>query len=111
MSSNVDGVVSKLLELRDYVRDKEPQIICLTESKLTQMILNDTIAIEGYNTWRKDRNSKKGGGVIILIKNELQVRETEINSQPQVELLALEIKTTEGNLIVANVYMPPMTNT
>ena len=109
--TNVDGIVSKLLELKDYTKEKEPHIICLTETKLTPRISNDSLNLDEYNIWRRDRNLKKGGGIMILTKKELQVKEIDLGIPTQVELIAVEISTTEGEIIVANVYMPPKTNT
>ena len=111
MYSNVDGLLSKLMELKDIIKDKEPQVICLTETKLNTNILDDTLNLENYNVWRKDRKIKQGGGVMILTSKELQVKQIHANSLEMVELIAVEIKTKEGDIIIATVYMPPQTRT
>ena len=64
--ANVDGLISKLMELEDIIKDKKPQVICLTETKLSTNILDDTLNFGNYNIWRKDRKIKQGGGVMIL---------------------------------------------
>ena len=61
------------MELKDIIKDKKPQVICLTETKLSTNIIDDTLNIGNYNIWRKDRKIKQGGGVIILTGKELQV--------------------------------------
>ncbi len=34
MYTNVDSLVSSLLELKDYLRNNKPDVVCLTETKL-----------------------------------------------------------------------------
>lgn len=41
MSANVNGLISELLEIQDGVYEKEPDIMCLTETK------QDTFIIDG----------------------------------------------------------------
>ena len=36
--TNIDGLVSKRLELLDYLREKKPDIMCIVETKLTEDI-------------------------------------------------------------------------
>ncbi len=38
MYTNVDGLVSSLLELKDYLKNNKPDVICLTETKLKEEI-------------------------------------------------------------------------
>ena len=109
--SNVDGLISKLMELKDIVKDKKPQVICLTETKLSTNIIDDTLNIGNYNIWRKDRKFKQGGGVMILTCKELQVKKIHANTIEMVELIAVEVKTKEGDIIIATIYMPPQTKT
>ena len=53
------------MKLKDVVKDKKPQVICLRETKLSTNIIDDTLNIGNYNIWRKDRKFKQGGGVMI----------------------------------------------
>ena len=68
MYTNIDGLVSKLNELKDYMLEEKTQIVCLTETKLNSVIKNEALNISDYNIWRKDRKQKSGGGVMILTK-------------------------------------------
>ena len=38
MYTNIDGTISRKLELADYLKEKKPEIICLTETKLCEEI-------------------------------------------------------------------------
>ena len=68
MYSNINGVISGILELNDYLRDKNPDIVGLTETKLGER--EDLMMVgEGkYNVWKRNRVGKMGGGVMLLVK-------------------------------------------
>ncbi len=61
---------SKIEELYLICNDTKLDIICLSESWLKKVIKNNVLKIflTEYNIARKDRNIKRGGGLIILIK-------------------------------------------
>lgn len=58
---------------------------------------------------RKDGESKKRSGLMILTSKEFQVQQIHAKAIQVVELLELETKTTEGDIIIAIVYMPHQT--
>jgi len=73
--TNVDGLVSKLVEVKDTIQEKKPGIMCLTEKELDGKIKSEVINVGGYDIWRKDWKGRRGGEVIILTKIGLQVKE------------------------------------
>lgn len=110
MYTNIDGLVSSLRELRDYLHEKKPEVACITETKLTREI-NVEFEEEGYNTWRRDRKNKGGGGVMILVRKNILIETVEYG-EGRSETLSVEIKIQgqeSRKIIVA--YMPPKTNT
>ena len=32
--TNIDGLISSLMEVKDYLKEKKPELLCLTETKL-----------------------------------------------------------------------------
>lgn len=64
--SNVDGISSKRLEITDMLREEQPMVFCMMETKVKIEINLEPFGWEGYNVWRKDRVHKFGGGVCIL---------------------------------------------
>ena len=109
MYTNIDGIIPRILELKDYLREKNPDIVCLTETKLTEDI---HIKIEGkdsYNVWRKDRIGKNGGGVLILSKSNIKVCKVEYG-KGKAEVISVLIKddNQQAQKIVA-AYVPPKT--
>ena len=109
MYTNMDGFISGLLELRDYIKDSKPDVVCLTETKLKEEVQLGII-VEGYNYWRRDRKGKSGGGVLIMVKNDILVEEVEFGDG-MAEVISIVIKTNgwEKRKIIVT-YVPPKTN-
>ena len=59
---------------------------------------------DSYHIFRKDRNNQ-GGGVALLIRNDLTCSEIEIETGP-LEILCLNIKGNRSNIIVVCCYKP-----
>lgn len=57
MYTNVGGIMLKELELAEFIKENKLKIVCLTETKLTEVF-----AIRDYNVWRKTRKDGRGGG-------------------------------------------------
>ena len=68
MYTNADGICSKLPEFKDRIQTINPDIICITETKLEAIITDEALGLVQYNIWRKERKNKEGGGIMILIK-------------------------------------------
>ena len=67
--TNIDGIISRKLELVHYLKEKKPEIVCLTETKVCEEIQTN-IENDHYNIWRKDRKDKKDARVILMIKSK-----------------------------------------
>lgn len=108
MYSNVDGIVSKGLEISDLIKKDKPLILCLCETKLDTSISLDIMGWSDYNIWRRDRRGKMGGGVLILTHMDLKVNEIDLGEN-NAEIMALEIIIGENKTDIMVVYMPPFT--
>ena len=71
-SINVNGIRSKKLELLAYLDFHQPQIVAIQETKNDSSISTSELFPETcpYNVYRKDRNSK-GGGVMLLSHKDI----------------------------------------
>ena len=73
------------------------------------------INIPGYTLEKENRIGRKGGGVAILIKDELKYKNRsdprEKCKNSQTETYFIELKGTQGNLILGSLYHPPNTPT
>ena len=61
----------KIEMLRMALAKKPVDILCLNETRLSDKISSDEIAIDGYTMYRHDRN-RKGGGVAMYVSKDLQ---------------------------------------
>ena len=67
--ANVRGLTSKIASLKEVLSETEATIACLTETHLSE---NKGSMIEGYSFFGKAREGKSGGGVGILVKNNMK---------------------------------------
>ena len=97
--------------------DDSFNIICLTEtwSKDLEFKTNSLFHLQQYNSIHSERKSKKkGGGLLIYIKNDLiyKVRNDLSVSDDDRESLTIEIiNKTSKNILVSCCYKPPNGNT
>ena len=79
--TNIDGLLSKRLECMDYLRNSEPDIMCVVETKLRPEIKLDWFEEGRYKLWRSDRVEKGGGGILVLTKKDLIVKEVNFSRE------------------------------
>ena len=109
---NVRGLINKQEGLARLiskgVRNKV-NLVLLCETWLRKDTVNK-VKIPGYNIVSKIRQGKRGGGVSILIDDQLQYRErpdlTNTVSQ-NFESLSIELKTNSSSLLLVSGYRAP----
>ena len=69
---NARSIANKRNELNIMVEDIDPHIIGITESWATPVISYVVLGMTGYVMFRKDRLGRRGGGVILYIKESIQ---------------------------------------
>ena len=109
-SINVNGIRSKKLELLAYLDFHQPQIVAIQETKIDSSISTSELFPETcpYNVYRKDRNSK-GGGVMLLIRKDISYMPiTELENDP--ESVWVKVFTNKTSHFVASWYQPPGRN-
>ena len=80
-------------------------ILAITESWLKPYISDAQIAVDGYNSLRADRQSRKGGGCVLYVENSLLVSDTVNFSDKHCSMLYCFIDTM--NALVSVIYRPP----
>ena len=98
-----------MLELRDYLKENQPDVFCITETKLKEEI-QVNFEDEGYKCWRRDRRGKGGGGVIVMVRDDMNVEDVQYGDD-RAEVIGITIKTSkrEKRKIITT-YVPPKTN-
>ena len=115
MQLNIRGLNSKTDQIKRIIDNnpcnKPPDVILLCETWLNKC--SPTINIPGYHLEKENRKGKKGGGVAILIKENLKYKNRpDLRAKVkngQTETCFVELKGTQGNIILGSLYHPPNT--
>jgi len=111
---NARSIVNKLTELHMMLSNDCPDIVCITESWLNNLI-TDAVLVGGnkYCVYRCDRSSIRGGGVAILANNTT-VSSIPVNIPAQfsdVEAVAIDLIGSSFSYRFINCYRKPSSDT
>ena len=111
---NIRGICSKQSQLKNLidncVKDRSPDIIIISETWLTPF--SPEIKIPGYEFCHKDRNTKRGGGVTLLLSSNIRYKMLDLakSNSCTFEHLSIEIDLRNNQkLLVSSIYRPPNT--
>ena len=117
--SNMPLDVTKLLEFQSKVYKEKPDVIVLTETWLTKEHLNNEILPDNiYKVYRRDRSKKshppdpvnpdkyrrKGGGVIIAVKTDIDIENDKVDVSSKAEMLSISLKADNTNYCLSVCY-------
>ena len=94
------------------VADIDPHVIGITESWTNEDIVDVELALTGYVMFRKDRRERRGGGLILYIKEyikeSIQAYEITLKSEADSEeAIWCNIVTRNSTLTIGVVYRSP----
>jgi hypothetical protein len=94
------------------VLEEEPDVLCITETWLSKDISSHLILVmlevlSGFQVFRQDRESGRGGGVLIAVKKHLQPVLKHAKSAFGCEFVFVNIDVSDRSVSVINVYRPP----
>ena len=106
----MDGLPSITLEIKDYLSTQKPDVFCIAETKLREEIhLN--FQKEGYKVWRRDKKRKGGGGVLIMVQEDIFVEGVQYgDDMAKVIRITIQTNGRERRKVIVT-YVPPKTNT
>ena len=78
---NARSIINKKTELNIMVDDIKPHIIGITESWANNDITDAELGLEGYVMFRKDRMGRRGGGVLLYIKETIPAYEVQLQEE------------------------------
>ena len=78
---NARSIIHKKTKLNIMVDDIKPHIIGITESWANNDITDTELGLEGYVMFRKDRMGKRGGGVLLYIKETIPAYEVQLREE------------------------------
>ena len=106
--------ISKVIDFQAYIFQHEPDIIIINESWLNSTInSNEILPNQSYKVFRLDRSSKthpfdiskpkkfrkNGGGVLIAVRNNLDIRSTKVESNFKAEILSIVLSMSNRKKI------------
>lgn len=105
---NARSIKNKFLELEAIIKTGGYDIVGITETWLGDED-GEEYNIEGYNLIRKDRSSKRGGGVAVYVKENLNVQEVPQSDQcmSSEDIWIKVIGEHEEGLNIGVCYRPP----
>ena len=90
------------------VDDIKPHIIGITESWANKDITNAELGLEGYVMFRKDRIGRRGGGVLLYIKDTIPAYEVQLQEEADCnEAIWCNLVTGHTAVIIGVVYRCP----
>ena len=102
------SLLGKVDEVRKLMIHTPFDILTLSQTWLTEDILDCEISLPGYSSVRKDRRVGRGGGVITYIKHGLTFSEREDLNNDIDEVLWIEINRSNFKpVLVATTYHAP----
>ena len=111
LNLNCQSIISKKVEFQHIVSSTQPDIICASETWLSSIHKDGEIGDsqdfqENYNIFRKDRQNRKGGGVLLAVKKGINCdRVPELENNCECVWVKL-IQPNGKNLYVASIYRP-----
>ena len=104
---NARSIRNKVFDLQALLLTDCVDIIALTETWLDDNFLDSELHLNDYNIFRKDRSNRRGGGVLLAIKDQIScIHRTDLETES--EMLALEIYPNPTCSILLEVfYRPP----
>ena len=108
---NARSIVNEKNELNIMVEDIDPHIVGITESWANTDIIYAELGLTGYVMFRRDRIGRRGGGVILYVKESIQAYEIKLERKADYDE-AVWCKIVSGNskLTIGLVYRSPNIN-
>ena len=104
---NTNGLLSKLDYLKIMLNGTFFDIFAVSETKLDANILDDEIKIDGYVSYRLDRN-RHGGGVLFYVNNQLESHLLKHLTDSKYESLWIKVCLDKAKpIFLSVVYRPP----
>ena len=108
VSLNARSIMNKKSELNIMVNDSDPHIIGITESWANKDITDAELGLEGYVMFRKDRMGRRGGGVLLYVKDTIPAYEIQLREEADCnEAIWCNLVTGHTTVTIAVVYRCP----
>ena len=100
---NARSKIKNKNELNIMVDEIKPHIIGITESWANNDITDAELGLEGYVMFRKDRIGRRGGGVLLYIKETIPAYEVQLKEEGDCNVAIWCILVTEHTTVTIGV--------
>ena len=108
MCLNARSKINKKNELDIMVDEIKPHIIGITESWANNDITDAELGLEYYVMFRKDRIDRRGGGVLLYIKETIPAYEVQLQEEADWnEAIRRKLVTGHTTVTIGVVYRCP----
>lgn len=110
---NARSICNKIDYLRPYIEYYKPDILAITETWGRAALTDSLITPHGFTLFRKDRLDRLGGGVLLLVRNDLNPIHFSVplHLNSFYDSVWCVIKTSESkDILIGCVYRPPTAN-
>ena len=105
---NARSIINQKNELNIMVDDIKPHIIGITESWAHNDITDAELGLEGYVMFSKDRIGRRGGGVLLYLKETVPAYEVQLNEETDCnEAMWCKLVTGHTTVTIVVVYLCP----
>nr|VZI03832.1 unnamed protein product [Spirometra erinaceieuropaei] len=109
--TNAQSLISKLDELKLCLVKLSLGVLAATETRLSGNINDNEVALPGYQIYRRDREHRQGGGIVVYVNDGLAVSDNNTKFACSTETISLTLKATGSPCLdVLTVYRPPRTD-
>lgn len=92
LSTNIRNLSSKIDKLHQVAIHNKTDVICITESWLSQLIPDSAVSLPGFLLLRDDRENLSGGGVCVYSKENSPCKRLAEMEQEEVESLWVQLR-------------------
>lgn len=99
-------------ELEEYIKESRPELVCVTETHITEEITEHEIAIVNYAVVKTYTENKRTGGILVYIRNDMKfdlidkVRDLG-NEEKNMWLCNIKLYGKYRGLIISTLYHSP----
>ena len=105
---NARSIINKKNELNIMVDDIKPHIIGITESWANNNLTDAELGLKGYVMFRKDRIGRRGGGVLLYIKETIPAYDVQLQEETDCnEAIWCKLVTGHTTVTIGVVYRCP----
>ena len=104
---NINHLRNKIVDLRPIMRDLEPTVLAIAETKLNDSYPSSQFRVDGYycpSEYRKDRTYNGGGGILVYIRQGIPAKRLKSLEPQGIESIFFEITLGKQKWCVIATY-------